>query len=243
MKQPLRKTCDSEARFDVPVTWRVLRCALIVSVCVWITAAVIGCGNARHFSGVLLDASPPGRFLLVPPVAQSDRLMCGPAAAAAVLSYHGIRVDRLKRALGERKTDIAWGAADIVELARSLGLEAYFYKGGPDDTSSNIKQGRPVLVLLPGPARTARYPAIEWFSETAHMISAKAHWVTAVGWTSAQEVVLLDPANGYVIMKRDQFLREWSDKRYLSVLIAPGVNRGPPGDEQQCPTSVSMYEE
>ena len=225
------------------VCLRGFRSVLISIVAVSVVTAATGCGNAQRFSGVLLDANPPGRFLLVPPDAQADEMLCGPAATAALLAYHGVDVTKLRSALDEQKPNRAWSAEDIVTVARSLGLEAYFYKGELKDALANITQGRPLLVLLRGPPRTARYPAFEWFAETAHMLTAKAHWVSVVGWTSEQNIILLDPANGYVTMNRDEFMKEWSNKACLCVLIAPGVKRGPPGGDTQHPTPSPMLEE
>lgn len=159
---------------------------------------------------------------MVPPVAQSESLLCGPASTAGVLLYHDVPYETVAAAfakLGDARAE--WSAADIVAVAEAAGLEAYFYRGSLDDALSNVQAGRPLLVLLNGPPRTASYPSLKWFSETGNMLVAKAHWVAVIGWRTEQDIVLIDPLKGYLVMNRREFLSEWRRTGYVCVLTAP----------------------
>jgi len=158
---------------------------------------------------------------MVPPVAQSDNLLCGPAATVSVLLYNNISLDSIRESLKTQPSTAKWRAADIVALARSVGLEAYSYQGSLDNAFVNVAKGRPVVILLRGPPRTGRYPSFSWFEETTHMITAKAHWVVLVGWTNDHDVVLLDPLQGYLVMQRKDIRKDWNYMDYVCVVMAP----------------------
>lgn len=204
-------------------------CCRIHHLSVLLLVAASGCGNARHFEGMRLHDEAAGRFVMVPPIAQDRTMLCGASACAAVLAYHAVPVSQVMAQIDESEADRAWSASEIVAVARDVGLEAYFYKGSLEDALSNVKQGRPVIVLLRGPPRTGRYPSLEWFRETVHMLVAEAHWVVLVGWSGAEDVVLLDPAHGYLVMRRCELQEEWQRAHNACVLISPKREESPAG--------------
>lgn len=192
-------------------------------------AAASGCRNARHFEGMCLHDEAAGRFVMVPPVAQDCTMACGASACAAVLAYHAVPMSRVMARIHESEADRAWSAPEIAAVARDVGLETYFYKGSLEDALANVNHGRPVIVLLRGPPRIGRYPSLQWFRETVHMLVAEAHWVVVVGWSGPHDVVLLDPAHGYVVMRRRELQEEWRRARNACVLISPKREESPAG--------------
>lgn len=191
----------------------------------WLTVFLTctGCANARPFRGIHLSATRPGTLLLVPPIAQESLVFCGPAATCSVLLYYRVPIDRVLATMKAMGTRRPWSALDVVHAARSVGLTAFLFRGTLEDALHRnvVRKRRPMLVLLRRSPRISDYPCFAWFRETISMLTAPPHWVVLVGQTADRRLILLDPLNGYVVMKRKDFMTDWTALGSICVLIGP----------------------
>ncbi len=190
---------------------------VITAIC---SSCMCGCANARHFQGIELDSQGKAAFLHVPPVEQTNVFRCGYASMASVALYHGIRVDQIiedsiLQAFGCR--DLS--AKELLKLIEVIGLQGFAYQGSLEDLLANIRKGRPVLAMLHRPPRTGKYPTFEWFAEIINLATAKPHWIIVTGFNPQKQVLIFDPAKGYLAMSELEFDREWRRANRVCVLV------------------------
>jgi predicted double-glycine peptidase len=133
-------------------------------------------------------------------IRQSNPLTCGPAAIATLLTFYyddpSSEQDILKL------TNVTGRGISIEELEKALAAKRYNVETYPMTFAMLLKevQEAPVIVLFPGDVR---------------------HYVVVIG-SSADYLLIADPARGEVLSHKDEFLRLWSvateDLRYGQVV-------------------------
>jgi ABC-type bacteriocin/lantibiotic exporter with double-glycine peptidase domain len=184
--------------------------------------AVVGCGNAEPFKGIVWEDYSRALFVgTTPPmIQQSEEIQCGLASALWVLSYYGVEPSKIADSpIIENFGGRPLTAYELVSIAEEVGLVAYAYVGDLDDLESNVVKGRPVITLLDRPPRTAQIGTWDWAMETAEKPIIVSHWVTVVGITFEGDYILLDPRRGKLRMSREKFLNEWEESFRTAVLI------------------------
>ncbi len=179
-----------------------------------------GCANAGHYRGLEIGGGGAGSIVALPTVAQAGKNDCGYAAMASVALY--LKVDASRLAAGEvpeTYRDSQMSAADMIKMAKVLGLEAFGYQGDVEDLRKNVVAGRPVLVLLDHPPRLGTYPSFEWWGDLAATPFKIPHWVVVVGFEAGGGVVLHDPNKGLVSMKEKDFVDQWKKRSQVAVLV------------------------
>lgn len=178
-----------------------------------------GCSNAKTFRGFDLSAAPDARLIAVPPVALTEKRGCGFAALSSVAMYHGVGAKALLApAIRERFVGRALSAQDLVEMSKALGLGAYGYSGTVEDLTSNLRKGRPAIVMLDGPPRGGYPPPFGLTLTLAKAIVAGAHWVVVVG-VEPGGFVVYDPLGGYFVMTSKALDRSWQKRSRVCVLV------------------------
>jgi len=180
-----------------------------------------GCANAKYDRGYELDS-----FLDVvqvrgmPPIAQSKKYQCGYACLASVALYYDVNPVKLtETSIVKKFSGRPLSAKELLEMAKQFGLIGYAYKGSLDDLTKNLKKGRPVIILLGDPPRTADWPSFEWAQDTGGSMVAVPHWVVVTGLMPDGKFVLQDPRKGRLVITTKALMAEWKKKSSVSVLI------------------------
>lgn len=176
-----------------------------------------GCASVTGFRGVAIEDE--ALYVAGVPLVRQDRdYACGAACVAAVASYWGQDLHAFRRHHPRLLIDAT--GAELQRVAESLGLRAFAYRGSMDDLLDNLRQGRPVIVMIPKPelmpAAGLMRPVLELWNAVG---LRAAHWVVAVGTIEGKGVILNDPASGALVVPRRTFERWWEQKDHLSVLI------------------------
>lgn len=133
---------------------------------------------------------------------QSDD--CGAAALSAVMRYWGYDASpaSIEAALG--RNDPRLRAGDMVAYARSKGLRSFVFYGSMTDIVHEIRQGRPVIVGL---------------GKKLNQREALSHYEVVVGYEPDQKrVLLLDPANGWLVDTLSGFGEEWARTKGVTIV-------------------------
>lgn len=171
-------------------------------------ATVVSAG--RPFTPSRL-ATEPGWLAVprVPLVKQRRQMDCGPAAAAMVLAYweRPESVDAI-RAASRVPDGRGVPAGALRDHLRARGLEAYLFGGEVADLERELGAGRPVMV---GTVRRGDGGLV-------------AHYQVVVGYhPRRREVVVLDPAEGWLEIAWDVFDRRWTEAKHLALVAFPPV--------------------
>lgn len=179
-----------------------------------------GCANAEHYRGLEMGGGVGVSIVALPAVAQAGKNDCGYASLASVALYLEVDPGRLAAGeVAETYRDCQMSAADMIKMAKELGLEAFGYQGDVEDLRKNVGAGRPVLVLLDHPPRLGTYPSFEWWGDLAAMPFKIPHWVVVVGFGAGGGVVLHDPNKGLVSMNEKDFVDQWKKRSQVAVLV------------------------
>jgi ABC-type bacteriocin/lantibiotic exporter with double-glycine peptidase domain len=181
-----------------------------------------GCANARYDRGSSIESlADTVQVYGVPPVAQSSKYQCGYVCLASVALYYNTNTSKLvEGVLPEKFSGRPLSAKELLEMSKELGLIGFAYEGSLEDLTTNLKKGRPVIVLLNDPPRTAHWPSFEWAKETVNTLLAIPHWVVVIGLTPKGEFVLHDPRKGRLLMSTKTFEQVWKKQSRVSVLIS-----------------------
>lgn len=131
-------------------------------------------------------------------IRQSNPLTCGPAAIATLLTFYyddpSSEQDILKL------TNVTGRGISIEELEKALAAKRYNVETYPMTFAMLLKEVQDAPVMFPGDVR---------------------HYVVVIG-SSADYLLIADPARGEVLSHKDEFLRLWSvaaeDLRYGQVV-------------------------
>ena len=176
-----------------------------------------GCASVAPFKGIALgDESVYVSGL--PPIKQDKRYACGAACVAAVAGYWGVTPAEFRAKHPAKPEDLT--GRDLQVMATALGLQAFAYRGSMDDLQENLRQGRPLIVMIPQPLKPGADLASALLLNTWNQWGPKpAHWVVVVGITKDKTVFLHDPASGPMVVKLDAFQAWWAKKDNLTVLV------------------------
>jgi predicted double-glycine peptidase len=179
-----------------------------------------GCTSVANFRGIPFEGE--GLYVGgVPPLRQDDRYACGPACLAAVAIHWGVPLADFKAKCPAVPEDTT--GQQLQKLAESLGLQAFVFEGSMADLEDNLRQGRPMIVMLTKPPD----PAIRRMGllgglglALSEHVAHPAHWVVVIGLTGDHAVIVHDPASGLLQIKVAAFQRWWAQQRNLCVLVA-----------------------
>lgn len=156
----------------------------------------------------------------LPPIRKNARYACGPACVAAVAGYWGVGMTEFRTRIANAPADTT--GKDLREMAEALGLLAFVFQGSLADLQDNLRQGRPVIVMLPKPPDPALRRA-GWLGAAALALSEHVphppHWVVVIGIVGSQ-VVVHDPSAGQLQIESGTFLKWWARTDHLCVLLA-----------------------
>jgi predicted double-glycine peptidase len=183
-------------------------------------ALLAGCTSVSSFRGMTL-AENNLYVSGVPPVRQDGRYSCGPACLAAVAAYWGTDLGRFRTA-GPATLAAETNGAQLRALAETLGLQAYVYRGSLEDSERNLRQSRPLIVMIPRPADPQGFPG-GFLGGLTHLISERLprprHWVTLTGYGENGDAIIQDPASGPLRIRREKFLTDWKSLDNTCVLV------------------------
>ncbi|VAV84464.1 hypothetical protein MNBD_DELTA01-1094 [hydrothermal vent metagenome] len=141
----------------------------------------------------------------VPVLTQGDKL-CGPAALAAVMNYHGNPVTQ-QQVAGSVFTEKAQGTftLDMLLYAKDAkGLLATHYSGDLNDIRRRVRDDNPPILFLKTGVR--RFP--------------KGHYVVVTGFSDTYKVVIMhDGGDKPVIMSYNTLLASWRKTAYSTLLV------------------------
>lgn len=182
--------------------------------------ALGGCTSVSSFRGIPLA----GDSLYVsglPPLRQDGQYACGPVCVAAVAAHWGVSLDEFKTKCPSAPQDTT--GQELRTLAESLGLRAFVFQGSLDELRTNLRQGRPLIVMITKPPDQAlrRMGLLGGIAlALSEKMSRPSHWVVVIGFTAEQEVIVHDPAGGLLRIKLPAFEKWWAGQKNLCVLIA-----------------------
>ena len=196
---------------------------------VMLLVLLMGCADSSRvsrFRGVTLHEDTV-YVRGVAPILQGADTACGPACLAGVAAYwdRPVSTDKLQQSLGPSATQGAHSADELAAAARGLGLKAYPYQGALDNLDANLRQGRPVIVLV-------RRRVLGEMGElgmdgalaeriAANLLPKHNHWVVVVG-ADRDAVIVQDPALGLLRLDRAMFDSWWADRARMALLVVPG---------------------
>ena len=106
------------------------------------------CTSVTNFRGIPMR----GDSLYVsglPPLRQNEQYTCGSACVAAVAAHWGVTLDEFKAKRPAAPKDTT--GQDLQVRAESLGLQAFVFQGSLADLQDNLRQGRPLIVMITKP--------------------------------------------------------------------------------------------
>jgi len=185
-------------------------------------ALLAGCSTPERFNGVSIGETPT-LITSIPPLLQNKKISCGPTCVAAVAAYWGKDYTRVISADSPYFAE-DFSALDLTNLLGRLELKPYVYSSSMADLEDQVRNGRPVIVLIPRP-HYQRDPEFMLNGYTAASLwdtfaPKYSHWVIVIGYTDTR-VILQDPAAGRMIVTRMKFDDWWKAKRRTCVLATP----------------------
>ena len=186
---------------SLEVAWRLLALAL-----------ASGCyrGAARPTTAAQLTKERGWLTLSgVPEIAQRGEHDCGAAAAAMLLGYWGMPTGQgAIRAASAAPAEDALTAGFLRAYLRDRGLQMFLIQGTLPDLERELAAGRPVLVGVLKPYSNKTY----------------AHYLVVVGVNhAAQELAVIDPADGWRGYSFAGFTQEWTGAQSLALVGGPAA--------------------
>jgi predicted double-glycine peptidase len=182
--------------------------------------ALCGCSSVTGFRGIPLT----GDSLYVsglPPLRQDAQYACGPVCVAAVASHWGVTLAEFKARCARAPQDTT--GQDLQALAEAIGLQAFVFQGSSDDLRENLRQGRPMIIMItkpPDPALRQTGVLGGLALAISERVPHPSHWVVVIGLLGDEAVIVHDPAAGPIQIKAAAFNKWWAEQSNLCVLIA-----------------------
>ena len=179
---------------------------------------ISSCANSKYFAGVQL---PPLQASLINiiPIKQTKTYTCGYASLASVALYYDVALTSLTEGeLQEKFSNKNLSVKDIIEVGTILQLKVFAYQGNYSDLQKNIKNGRPVLILLKKPLNIYNFPSLNWTIEAYLSLFKESHWVVVCGSIPDNKIVIHDPLRGFLTVSRQVLEKEWDSG--ISILIS-----------------------
>lgn len=159
-----------------------------------------GCGGA---GGATFKQPAAARTISGVPFFAQERYQCGPAALAGVMGYHGVKITPEEVAKAIYRPELHGSVTlDLVLYARGKKMSAKWYEGGPQDLTTRINAGLPLLVMVDrgiGPIRKLHYMVVVGYTPRAVIVNSGRHEHKAIAW--------------------DEFLGNWERTKFWSLLI------------------------
>jgi predicted double-glycine peptidase len=181
-----------------------------------------GCSTPEQFRGVAIGETPV-LITSVPPLLQTKHVSCGPACVAAVAAYWEKDYSNF---FSDSPPYLAedFSATDLTNLVQHLELKSFAYGGSMTDLESQLRNGRPLVVLIPRPDYQ-RLPAVMFngvsLGSLQDMVAPNySHWVICIGFTDSK-IIIQDPACGRMTISRGKFESWWNAKKRTCLLIVP----------------------
>ena len=176
-----------------------------------------GCASVAPFNGLAIEDD--GVYVAgLPPIHQDKRYACGAACVAAVAAYWNVTLAQFRTARGQMPEDAT--GHDLQVLAGELGLQAFVYRGSMEDLRYNLRQGRPLIIMIPQPVLpTGGLVSASLLNAWNRWGRKPAHWVVVTGLTKNQSVIVHDPESGPMTISPKSFQTWWAQKDELTILI------------------------
>jgi ABC-type bacteriocin/lantibiotic exporter with double-glycine peptidase domain len=196
-------------------------------ICIVALAACVlgGCvSSSEQFKGVTLKQVSENALLItaVPPLLQDKAVSCGPTCVSAVAVYWDINPSRIATNNLYSYYHEDFTVEDLERLAVGFGLTAFKYQGTLEDLETNLKKGRPVIVMIPKPhvstplqLNLSNVPISE---AMANANPSASHWIIVIGMLGGK-LIVQDPATGRRFIPKGEFDREWSKRARTSLLL------------------------
>jgi predicted double-glycine peptidase len=181
-----------------------------------------GCSTPERFNGITIGETPT-LITSVPPLLQTKKISCGPTCVAAVAAYWGKDYSPvITRESPYFAEDFS--AMDLTNLVGRLDLKSFIYSGSVADLEDHVRNGRPVIVLIPRP-RYQHDPELMFnglsMEQVWDAVAPKySHWVIVIGFTPTK-IILQDPAAGRMMVTRAKFDGWWKAKRRTCLVATP----------------------
>jgi ABC-type bacteriocin/lantibiotic exporter with double-glycine peptidase domain len=187
-----------------------------------------GCGQ------VLMDTDTPEfqdryqayDYCGIKAVKQTEKNSCGAACLASVADYWGVDLteQQIQKAYPKPLKD-GYSILELKAIAVSNGLDAYMLAMSEDPLSQlrqQLAKGRPVICAVSFPQ--SRYFAYDVpvygpvYRALLWSIGPRLnHYVVVFGFDS-EELLIMDPARGFVTLSSERFESSWSKKEYAALL-------------------------
>ena len=180
-------------------------------------ANMLYAGSASHLENGALTASR-GWVAVdgVPELRQQGEHDCGITALDMVMQYWGSSADQPGRP--QKTAEERWAAAELRDVARHAGFNAFVVEGQVQDLAHELKSGRPVIVGTAKPTITGEHVA---------------HYEVVIGLHGkTQRIATLDPAQGLRQNSYQGFLQEWLPTGSVLLVVIPTEPRPPPTQVQ-----------
>ncbi len=141
-------------------------------------------------------------------VPQQGRSDCGSAALAMVLEHHDPANNPVlvRQLVGQVDAKSGVAAGHLRDVARERGLEAFVVEGTFADLTSELRQGRPVLVGIQRVVLGTPY----------------SHFVVVAGIdVQDQQILTADPAHGWTQESFADFKACWQPAHNLALVVMP----------------------
>ena len=155
----------------------------------------------------------------LPPIKQDNHYACGAACVAAVAAFWSVPLAEF-RAKHPLMPAYMTGQ-ELGVLGEEMGLRTFVYRGSMDDLKENLRQGRPLIVMIPQPLIPGGDLTSALLLNAWNQWGPKpAHWVVVMGIAKNKAVIIHDPASGPMVVKMAAFQEWWEQKGNLTVLLA-----------------------
>lgn len=153
--------------------------------------------------------SPDAVVIELPQVRQNELWECGLVSLDALTRHFGVEWTQAERARLQRLAHERKGlsADELAEQLRGLGFETFVFEGKLDRSEvgllRHVDAGRPMIVMTKS-------------------LLGERHFVLAHGYDEPQRLIcLLDPLNGELIERWDDFDDTWARAGRLTLLALP----------------------
>ena len=200
--------------------------------CFSLTAVVLmqGCGSLPTSTDQPSFQRRYGDFTYctVEAVRQSGRYTCGPACLSSVLTYWDVEVSQgqivRKYPSPEQRP---YFLLELRSIAEAEGLKAYVISMDTQSRSEveeQISKGRPLICAVRLPRSPYLLDGVQILGPTCRGLAwalnpRKDHFVVVVG-LKPQEVLVMDPAHGFVALPWRRFERAWSQMKHACLLVS-----------------------
>jgi ABC-type bacteriocin/lantibiotic exporter with double-glycine peptidase domain len=154
----------------------------------------------------------------VPIMQQKGERDCGAVVTAMLLGYWGVpATDAEVRAASKMPADRGLTAEFLRDYVRARGLQAFLFEGNLADFERELRGRRPLLVGVLKPYSNNIY----------------AHYQLVVAMnTEREELVVIDPADGWRVYPFEGFAKEWRPTHFLTMAVVPGPSSNAEGESQ-----------